>query len=404
MPVFKFKGKNVAGNIVTGDRIGRTAQEVISSLERDQIQVLNVERKKTEISIPFLGKGKRKKKVSLRDLSVFNRQLAVMFNAGLPVTQGLGILATQQKNKYFKEALTEIRKEVEAGSNLSNALKKYPDIFSELYTSMIQAGEASGNLDTILMRLSEYIENMNRLMGKVKSAMAYPISVLIIAVVITTVLMLKVVPVFENMFAQLGASLPTPTAILIGVSRFMQANIIYLIVAGVGIFLALRSYNKTYKGRRVFDRLKLRVPVFGGLLLKVAVARVTRTLETLLNSGVEIIEAMTITAKTAGNSIIEDTVLKSRASVQEGKPLGESWEETKMFPFMVTQMINVGEQTGALSNMLGKVADFYDEEVNQAVDALVSLMEPILILVLGGLVGSVIIAMYLPMFDIVGKI
>jgi type IV pilus assembly protein PilC len=227
---------------------------------------------------------------------------------------------------------------------------------------------------------------------------------LIIALVITTVLMIKVVPVFENMFAQLGASLPTPTQILINISRFMQANILYLIAAGVGIFFALRSYNKTFKGRRVFDRLKLRVPVFGGLLMKVAVARVTRTLETLLNSGVEIIEAMTITAKTAGNSIIEDTVLKSRSSVQEGKPLGESWEDTKMFPFMVTQMINVGEQTGALSNMLGKVADFYDEEVNQAVDALVSLMEPLLILFLGGIVGSVIIAMYLPMFDIVGKI
>jgi type IV pilus assembly protein PilC len=404
MAVFKYRGKNVAGNIVTGERVGRTSFEVIAALEKDQIQVLNIDRKKTQIPIPFFSKGKRKKKVSLRDLSVFNRQLAVMFNAGLPVTQGLGILATQQKNKYFKDAIIEIRKEVEAGSNFSNALKKYPDIFSDLYTSMIQAGEASGNLDTILMRLSDYIENMARLMGKVKSAMAYPVSVLIIAVVITTVLMLKVVPVFENMFAQLGASLPTPTQVLINVSRFMQANILYLIAAGIGIFFALRSYNKTFKGRRVFDRLKLRVPVFGGLLLKVAVARVTRTLETLLNSGVEIIEAMTITAKTAGNAIIEDTVLRSRSSVQEGKPLGESWEETKMFPFMVTQMINVGEQTGALSNMLGKVADFYDEEVNQAVDALVSLMEPILILVLGGLVGSVIIAMYLPMFDIVGKI
>lgn len=404
MPIYKFKGKNIAGNIVTGDRVGKSAQEVIAALERDQIQVLNVEKKKTEISIPFLGKGTRKKKVSLRDLSIFNRQLAVMFNAGLPVTQGLAILATQQKNKYFKEALIEIRKEVEAGSNLSNALKKYPDIFSELYTSMIQAGEASGNLDTILMRLSEYIENMNRLMGKVKSAMAYPVSVLIIAVVITSVLMIKVVPVFETMFAQLGATLPTPTQIIVNISRFMQSNIFILIGAGIGVYFALRAYNKTFKGRRVFDRLKLRTPVFGGLLLKVAVARVTRTLETLLNSGVEIIEAMTITAKTAGNSIIEDTVLKSRSSVQEGKPLGESWEETKMFPFMVTQMINVGEQTGALSNMLGKVADFYDEEVNQAVDALVSLMEPLLILFLGGLVGSVIIAMYLPMFDIVGKI
>lgn len=298
----------------------------------------------------------------------------------------------------------EIRKEVEGGANLSNALRKYPDIFNDLYTSMIQAGEASGNLDTILLRLSDYVESMNKLMGKVKSALAYPIAVLIIAVVITSVIMLKVVPVFENMFQQLGASLPLPTKILIDTSRFMQANIFYLVFAGVGIFLGIRAYGKTFKGKRVFDRLKLRLPIFGSLLLKVAVARVTRTMETLLNSGVEIIEAMTITSRTSGNSIIEDVVLKSRASVQEGKPLGQSWEETKMFPFMVTQMVHVGEQTGALSNMLGKIADFYDEEVSQAVDALVSLMEPILILVLGGLVGSVIIAMYMPMFDIIGKI
>ena len=330
--------------------------------------------------------------------------MSVMFNAGLPITQGIAILASQQKNKYFKEALMDIRKEVEAGSNFSNALRKYPDIFNDLYTSMIQAGEASGNLDTILLRLSEYVESMNRLMGKVKSALAYPIAVLIIAVVITTVIMLKVVPVFENMFLQLGASLPLPTQIVINISRFMQANILFIVAGGVGAIFAIRSYGKTYKGKRAFDRLKLRIPIFGGLLLKVAVARVTRTMETLLNSGVEIIEAMTITSRTSGNAIIEDTVLRSRASVQEGKPLGQSWEETKMFPFMVTQMVNVGEQTGALSNMLGKIADFYDEEVNQAVEALISLMEPILILLLGGLVGSVIIAMYMPMFDIIGKI
>lgn len=404
MAVFKFKGKNLAGNPVSGERSGRSKQEVIAALEKDQIQVTDLEKKKTQIPIPFMKGGTVKKKVSLRDLSVFNRQLSVMFNAGLPVTQGLAILATQQKNTYFKEALLEIRKEVEGGANLSNSLKKYPDIFNDLYTSMIQAGEASGNLDTILLRLSEYVESMNKLMGKVKSALAYPIAVLIIAVVITSVIMLKVVPVFENMFEQLGASLPLPTEIVVTISRFMQANILYLIIAGVGIFLGIRAYGKTYKGKRAFDRLKLKLPIFGGLLLKVAVARVTRTMETLLNSGVEIIEAMTITSRTSGNAIIEDTVLKSRASVQEGKPLGQSWEETKMFPFMVTQMVHVGEQTGALSNMLGKIADFYDEEVNQAVDALISLMEPILILVLGTLVGGVIIAMYMPMFDIIGKI
>lgn len=403
MPVFKYRGKNLAGSIVSGERVGRTQQEVLAVLEKDQIQVLNIEKKKTQLGIPLLGK-KRKKKVSLRELSVFNRQLSVMFNAGLPITQGLAILANQQANPSFKEALLDIRREVEGGSNLSNALKKYPDTFNELYTSMIQAGEASGNLDTILLRLSEYIENMNRLMGKVKSAMAYPIAVLIIAVVISSVIMIKVVPVFEDMFRQLGATLPTPTQILINISHFLQNNIVYIIIAMIGITYALRNYNKTYKGRRYFDKLKLRTPMFGALLLKVGVARVTRTLETLLNSGVEIIEAMTITAKTAGNSIIEDAVMKSRSYVQEGKPLGESWEELKLFPYMVTQMVAVGEQTGALSNMLGKIADFYDEEVNQAVEALVSLMEPILILVLGGLVGGIIIAMYMPMFDIIGKI
>jgi len=403
MPTFKYRGKNAVGNIVTGERVARSSQEIISALEKDQIQVLNIERKKTTINIPFIT-GKRKQKVSLRDLSVFNRQLSVMFNAGLPVTQGLTILSQQQKNKYFADALMDIRKEVEGGSNLSNALRKYPDIFNDLYTSMIQAGEASGNLDTILLRLSQYIESMARLMGKVKSALAYPIAVLIIAVVITAVIMIKVVPIFEDMFAQLGAALPVPTQIVIDVSHFVQVNFFYIIAVAVGIIIALKKYYGTYKGRRVFDRLKLRVPVFGGLILKSGVARVTRTMETLLNSGVEIIEAMTITAKTAGNAILEDSVLKSRSAVQEGKPLGQSWEEQSIFPFMVTQMVAVGEQTGALSSMLATIADVYDEEVNQAVEALVALMEPILILVLGGLVGSIIVAMYMPMFDIIGKV
>lgn len=398
MPVFRYKGKNRIGNIVSGERVARTPQEVIATLEKEQIQVLNVERKGINLSF------KRKKKVSLRDLSVFNRQLAVMFNAGLPVTQGLNILATQQKNSYFAEALLEIRKEVEAGASLSNALRKYPDIFNELYTSMIQAGEASGNLDTILMRLSQYIESMHRLVGKVKSALAYPIAVLIIAVVITAVIMVKVVPIFEQMFDNLGAALPMPTQVIIDISHFVQQNAIIILIMMVALVIALRFYNKTYKGRRVMDRIKLKLPVFGTLILKAGIARVTRTLETLLNSGVEIIEAMTITAKTSGNSILEDAVLRSRASVQEGKPLGESWEDQKIFPFMVTQMVSVGEQTGALSTMLAKIADFYDEEVNHAVEALVALMEPILILVLGGLVGSIIIAMYMPMFDIIGKV
>ena len=403
MAVFKFKGRNKAGTIVEGERVGRTAQEIALVLERDQIRVLSVEKKKIAVRIPFIG-GKGRRKVSLKELSVFNRQLSVMFNAGLPITQGIGILANQQKNKYFAELLQEVRRDVEAGSNLSNAMKKYPDVFNTLYTSMIQAGEASGNLDTILMRLSEYIENMQKIIRRVKSAMTYPVVVIVLAVVITGVILWKVVPIFEDMFDQLGAALPMPTQIVMKASEILQSNILLIIIAIAGLFFAFKSYYKTYKGKRVIDNIKLKIMVFGDLLLKVAVARVTRTMATLLDSGVEMIEAITITSKTAGNSIIEDAVLKSRYAVQEGKPLYSSWEETAIFPYMVTQMVSVGEQTGALSSMLGKVADFYDDEVDASVSALISIMEPIMILILGGLVGSVVIAMYLPMFSIIGAI
>jgi len=401
MPIFKYRGKNKVGSIVEGERSARNQNEIIIALEKEQIQVLSIERKKLKFKIPFIG---GRKKVSMRTIAVFNRQLSVMFNAGLPITQALAILGNQQKNKYFQSVLVEVRKDVEGGANLSNAMRKHPKIFNELYTSMIQAGEASGNLDTILLRLSQYIENITKLVGKVKSAMAYPIAVLLIALGLTGIILWKVVPVFADMFSQLGAELPLPTQIVVGASDFLVANIIYIIIVIIGLVFAYRYYYATFKGRRVIDKIKLRIWVLGPLLVKLSVARVTRTLATLLTSGVEIIESMTITAKTSGNAIIEDAVMKSRAMVQEGKPLWESWEETKQFPYMVTQMVSVGEQTGSLSTMLGKVADFYDEEVDQAVSALISLMEPIMILFLGGLVGSIIVAMYLPLFDIIGKV
>jgi type IV pilus assembly protein PilC len=401
MALFKYRGKNQIGNFVEGEREGRNEKEIIALLEKEQIKVMQIERVRTEIKIPGLG---GKKKVNLRTLSVFNRQLSVMFNAGLPITQGLAILLTQQKDKYFQSVLSKIRNDVEAGSNFSNSLKKHPTVFNELYCSMITAGEASGNLDTILVRLSDYIENTARLIGKVKSAMAYPIGVLIVAVILTAVILIKVVPVFVELFEQLGAELPAPTQFVVNLSNFLVNNALTIaIIIAVTIFL-FRRYYKSHSGRRVIDRIKLKIPILGELLLKTGVARVTRTLETLLNSGVEIIESMTITAKTAGNTIIEDTILKSRGSVQEGKPLGESWEDAKLFPFMVTQMIAVGEQTGALSSMLGKVADFYDEEVERSVATLISMMEPVLIVFLGGIVGGIIIAMYLPLFDIISKI
>jgi type IV pilus assembly protein PilC len=401
MPVFKYRGKNRIGSIIEGSRSGHNSNEVVTALEKEQIQVLSIERKKLKFNIPFIG---GRKSVSLKTIAVFNRQLSVMFNAGLPITQAIGILGNQQKDKFFQGVLLEVRKDVESGSNLSNAMRKHPKVFNELYTSMIQAGEASGNLDTILLRLSQYVENMNKLIGKVKSAMAYPIAVLVIAFVLTGVILWKVVPVFTDMFSQLGAELPLPTQIVVGASNFLVANFFLVIIVIAALIFAFRSYYATFKGRRVVDNIKLKIWIFGELLTKVAVARVTRTLATLLTSGVEIIESMTITAKTSGNSIIEDAVLKSRSLVQEGKPLWESWEETKRFPYMVTQMVAVGEQTGSLATMLGKVADFYDEEVDQAVSALVSLMEPIMILLLGGLVGGVIVAMYLPLFDIIGKV
>ena len=401
MPVFKYRGKNKVGNIIEGERNGRNSNDIITALEKEQIQVLSIERKKLKLNIPFLGGRKR---VSLRTIAIFNRQLSVMFNAGLPITQAIGILGTQQKDKYFKSVLLEVRKDVEAGSNLSNAMKKHPKVFNDLYTSMIQAGEASGNLDTILLRLSQYVESINKLIGKVKSALTYPIAVIVIAMILTGVLLWKVVPVFQDMFMQMGAELPMLTQIVVDASDFFVANIIWIILFFIGLVFLFRWYYSTFKGRRVIDNIKLKIWIFGELLTKVAVARVTRTLATLLTSGVEIIESMTITAKTSGNAIIEDAVLKSRALVQEGKPLWESWEETKRFPYMVTQMVAVGEQTGSLSAMLGKVADFYDEEVDQAVTAIVSLMEPLMIVILGGIVGSVVVAMYLPLFDIIGKV
>jgi type IV pilus assembly protein PilC len=401
MPIFKYRGKNKVGSIVEGERNARNTNEIVSALEKEQIQVLSVERKSFKLNLPFIGKNRG---VSLKTIAVFNRQLSVMFNAGLPITQAIGILGNQQKDKFFQGVLLEVRKDVEAGANLSNAMRKHPKVFNELYTSMIQAGEASGNLDTILLRLSQYVENMNKLVGKVKAALAYPIGVLIIAFVLTGVILWKVVPVFTDMFSQLGAELPLPTQIVVGASNFLVANFFYVVIIFIALIFVFRSYYATFKGRRVIDNIKLKIWVFGELLTKVAVARVTRTLATLLTSGVEIIESMTITAKTSGNSIIEDAVLKSRALVQEGKPLWESWEETKRFPYMVTQMVAVGEQTGSLATMLGKIADFYDEEVDQAVTALVSLMEPLMILLLGGIVGGVIIAMYLPLFDIIGKV
>lgn len=401
MPIFQYKGRNRIGNIIEGERVAKNPQELASTLEREQIEVINIKKKPVELKIPFL---KGREKIKIRDLSVFNRQFSVMFNAGLPITQTLQILSEQQQNKFFKSVLENVRKDVEGGSNLSNALKKHPKVFNELYTSMIQAGEASGNLDTILMRLSEYTENMAKLIGKVKSALAYPISVLTLAIGLTYVIMVKVVPVFADLFAGLGATLPLPTLIVVGISNFLANNILIIIIAIVALILFMKAYNKTYKGRRVFDKIKLKIWVIGTLLTKTAVARVTRTLETLLNSGVEIIESMTITAKTSGNAIIEDAVMRSRAAVQEGRSLGESWEEQKMFPYMVTQMVMVGEQTGSLSTMLGKVADFYDEEVDQAVSALLSLIEPLMIVVLGVLIGGVVIAMYLPMFDMISKV
>ena len=399
MPTFEWKGTARNGQTQTGVLVADSKDAVISVMRRQQIVVTAVKEKGKEIALPKFGGG-----VPPQSIAIFTRQFSVMIDAGLPLVQCLEILGSQQDHKAFKRTLIQIRQDVESGSNLADAMRKHPKVFNDLYTNMVAAGEAGGILDTILQRLATYIEKSVKLNGQVKSAMIYPVAVISIACIVVAVILWKVIPVFASLFASLGAELPLPTRVVIALSHFL-ADFWWLIgISIAALIFGLRKYHATYKGKRVLDGILLRVPVLGMLLRKIAVARFCRTLSTLTSSGVPILDGLTITARTAGNSIVEDAIMATRKSVEEGKTISEPLGDTEVFPPMVVQMIAVGEQTGALDTMLSKIADFYEEEVDVAVAGLMKLLEPVLIAFLGVAIGGIVIAMYMPMFSLISQV
>lgn len=353
---------------------------------------------------PTAPKAPKGSKVSAKDLAIFTRQFSVMIDAGLPLVQCLEILASQQEDKKFAKALSSVRSTVESGATLANALRKHPKVFDDLYTNMVEAGEAGGILDGILQRLSAYIEKAVKLKRAIQSAMIYPVAVLVIAGGVIMLLLWKVVPIFATLFAGLGAALPLPTRIVIALSHAVASFAWIFLLAIGGIIFGLKQYYATPGGRMTIDKIILKVPLLGGLIRKIGVARFTRTLGTLITSGVPMLEALDITARTAGNAVLEKAILEVRKAVEGGQTIVDPLRATGVFPNMVTQMIGVGEQTGALDSMLQKVADFYEDEVDAAVADLLTAMEPMIILFLGVVVGGVVISMYLPLFSLVGKL
>ncbi len=399
MPTFEWKGRGRNGQDQTGVLVADSKDAVIAMMRRQQVVVTAVKEKGKEIAVPRFGG-----KVPPQLVAIFTRQFSVMIDAGLPLVQCLEILGSQQEHKNFKRSLIQIRQDVESGSSLADAMRKHPKTFNDLYTNMVAAGEAGGILDTILQRLAAYIEKAVKLNSQVKSAMIYPVAVISIAIIVVTIILWKVIPVFAALFTGLGVELPTPTRVVMWLSELIQD---YWWLIGGTIFLtvfAIRRYHDTYKGKRVLDGIMLKMPVFGMLLRKIAVARFCRTLSTLTSSGVPILDGLTITAKTAGNSIVEDAIMATRKSVEEGKTISEPLGDTDVFPSMVVQMIAVGEQTGALDTMLSKIADFYEDEVDLAVAGLMKLLEPVLIAFLGVAIGGIVIAMYMPMFTLIGQV
>jgi type IV pilus assembly protein PilC len=399
MPAYVWKGKTRDGKAVSGERVADSKEAVMALLRRDQILVSSVKEKGKEMAIPKFGGG-----VPAKTLAVFVRQFSVMIDAGLPLVQCLEILGTQQDNKTFAKILQQTRMDVEGGASLADAMRKHPKAFDELFVNMIAAGEAGGILDTILKRLATYIEKAVKLKGQVKGAMVYPVAVISIAGIVIAVIMWKVIPTFASMFEGLGADLPLPTRIVIALSNWFVRLLPFIVIGSVLFVIFFKRYYATHGGRRVVDRLVLKLPIIGILMQKIAVARFCRTLATLVSSGVPILDGLEITARTSGNAIIEDAIMAVRKGVEGGLTIAQPLKDSGVFPPMVVQMIGVGEQTGALDAMLSKIADFYEEEVDQAVANLLTLMEPVMILFLGTTVGGIVIAMYLPLFDLISKL
>ena len=395
MPIFLWSATTKKGESKKGETDAADEAMVKGMLRRQGYKSITVKKKPKDLAeyLPFL-----QKKVSGKDVVIFARIFSTMINAGLPLIQCLDLLASQEQNKTFAKVITAMKDDISGGSTLTDALGKYPEIFDQLFVNLVAAGESGGILDVILGRLSSYMEKAMKLKSKVKGAMTYPLSVLVISIGVVSVLLLKVIPVFQTMFEGMGGKLPGPTQFLVDASQFAQHYFLYMGVAVAAVIYALKRINRTEKGEIFFDSMILKSPVFGPLLKKVAVAKFTRTMSTMMSSGVPILEGLGIVSKTAGNKIIEAALIKVRQSISEGKTIAEPLAETNIFPSMVVQMIAVGEATGALDAMLSKIADFYDDEVDAAVDVMTALLEPFMMVFLGGVVGGMIIAMYLPIF------
>jgi len=400
MPVFTYRGTNRAGATVSGELAAASKSELINNLKRQQINVTKMSEKGKEFNMPTFGGG-----VDSKELAIFTRQFSVMIDAGLPLVQCLEILAGQQENKVFQKVLTGTRGAVEGGSTLSAAMRQYEKVFDALYVNLVEAGETGGILDTILQRLSSYIEKNVKLKRAVQSALVYPVAVLSVAAAVIVLLLWKVVPIFATLFTGLGVGLPLPTRIVIGLSNFVGSifGLLILIVV-VGIIIGLKVWYGTPAGRMAIDTVLLKLPLVGILLRKIAVARFTRTLGTLISSGVPILEGLEITARTAGNALIEKSLMEVRKGLEAGRNLADPLRDTNVFPGMVTQMIGVGEQTGAMDAMLQKIADFYEDEVDAAVKDLLAALEPAMIVFLGVVVGGIVISMYLPLFSLIGQL
>jgi len=396
MPIFTYVGKSKRGRVLKGELEAVDERIARIQLKRKNVEVTKLKKKSKDIfeSLSFM-----QPKVTKKDLVIFTRQFSTMIDAGLPLVQGLNILAEQMENKTFKGMLKQVTKDVEGGSTLADALNKHPKVFDALFVNLVAAGEVGGILDTILQRLAAYIEKAEKLKSKVKGALVYPIAVLIIGVLVLAVIMVFVIPVFQEMFSGLGKGLPALTQLVIDVSNFTKGNIHFMIVGVIVAIWVFRRYRRTSSGRKNTDRILLKMPIFGELIRKVAVARFTRTLSTMISSGVPILDALEITAKTAGNAVVEEVIYEARTSIAEGQNIADPLSESNIFPGMVTQMISVGESTGALDAMLEKIANFYDDEVDAAVSALTALMEPLMMMLLAGALGPIIIAMYLPIFS-----
>ena len=400
MPVFTFSGKNSAGEKVSGERVAVNKQVLATQLRREQIAGPTIREKGKEFALPTFGSGK----VKTKDIAIFFRQFSVMIDAGLPLVQCLEILAANQENPAFQKTLTGVRTTVEGGATLANAMRLYPKAFDDLTTNMIEAGETGGILDIILQRLAQYVEKAVKLRSAIKSALIYPIAVVSMAFLVVGALLKWVVPIFANLFAGLDVALPLPTRIVMGLSAFVGHFWWFFIVGVVGAVFGIKWIRKDPRGRYWFDYALLKLPILGILLRKIAVARFTRTLGTLITSGVPILEGLSITARTSGNAVLEEALMKVRKAIEEGRTIVDPLRECGVFPNMVTQMIGVGEATGAMDNMLQKIADFYEDEVDSATKDMLAMLEPVIIGLLGVMIGGIVISLYMPLFAMIAKL